>query len=206
MKSILFNFINGALSGYISGITKDSVNMKFFQNQLSLTDLHLKKYAFFQHGLPVKVKSSVIQSVDIKIPWSSFQNDPVNIFVKNCVMVLKLPCNDFDEFVNEKEFFDIRESQLDAHELFKKRYFNLLKTISKQTLENIVARCLYSLQMNISNLHVIVEFPDDDKSDIIGFEIQNIKLSNPKVEEGIPKYYEKEIMIKGISFYLDNAG
>ena len=161
--SIIKNFINGAISAYMSEVGNDKVSASILKGALDIEQLEISRFALMQHGIPIEILKGLVNKVQIKVP-PRFQVDPCVIVIDSVSILAQFPT----KFPTKEELFEMRENLLKAHEYFLKTYKKLLKLPTGDLMDSIIYKLLANVTFIINHINVRIEYEHDDKCSAFG--------------------------------------
>lgn len=178
MQSIIKDFVNGAVSAYMTEINKKNISGSITKKNLDISELDVFPDALLQHGLPVLVKKGTIKNISIHIP-TKFRTDPVKIKIDSVVILGSLCTHD----PTRDEVINMKIHMLNAYQFFRKRFKMLLGIMPKQGFLSIVRTIFSNIILDINHIHVIIEYPSgvqdssDDFSRLSDLSVSKFSLS-----------------------------
>ena len=153
MQSIIKDFVNGAVSAYMTEINKENISGSLTKKNLDISQLEIFPDALLQHGFPLLIKKGTIKNISIKVP-TKFKTDPVKITIDSVIILGSLCTHDptRDEIINMKSHI------LEAYQFFRKRYKMLLGMMPKQSFLSIVRTIFSNIIFEVLQLINIIYF------------------------------------------------
>ena len=196
MNALIGDFINAAVSAHISNIHKSAVNSNLLNGKLSISELELYKYMLLQYHMPIIIKKGIVRSIDIKLPITNMKKGQSEIIIQDVMIVATLCLGDPELYVSEEELFQLREHQLEAHELFKKKYKAIIKFLSLEKLKKFSKTTLSDFKMLINNFHFRIEL---ENGLAIGIFSDKIEFHSESKSDQLVQ----TINIPGFAVYMD---
>ncbi|EPY52500.1 vacuolar protein sorting-associated protein 13b [Schizosaccharomyces cryophilus OY26] len=164
LEGLLANFLNRLLGEYIENFDATQLKVGVWNGDVTLHNLQLKRDALKKLELPISVQYGLIESLKLKIPWSSLRNKPVEIYIEG---IRALASMDESPTVTRKE------SPLQQLEE-KRREMGLWEAAQVGTTEagydpnaqtfteSLITRMIDNIQFNIRDIHVRFEHSNEN--------------------------------------------
>ncbi|OHT12547.1 hypothetical protein TRFO_03541 [Tritrichomonas foetus] len=198
LNGVIGDFINAAVSSHISGINKSTVASKLLQSRLTINELELYKYAILQYSAPLIIKNGLIRNIEIRLPFTGIKKEPSKISIDYVAILSTLCLGDPENFISLDDLYKLREHQLEAHELFKKKYKSILKILPFEKLKKLSQKTMTNFTVEIINFHFRIELPNNNA---LGFYAEKIEF-RASVDQKTGKPIQS-INIPGIAVYFD---
>ncbi|WBW73191.1 intermembrane lipid transfer protein, chorein family Vps1302 [Schizosaccharomyces osmophilus] len=171
LEGLLANFLNRLLGEYIENFDATQLKVGVWNGDVTLQNLQLKRDALRKLELPISVQYGLVESLKLKIPWSSLKNRPVEIYIEG---IRALAAMDESPTISKKED---SSQQLEAKrremELWEAAQVGTAETNddpNAQTFtESLVTRMIDNIQLNIRDIHIRFEHPSENLSDGYSF-------------------------------------
>ena len=111
-KAMLLNVLVGVLGEFVEGLTEDNLKLGVFSGKIVLKHLQLKKEGIEKLKLPLAVKKGHLESLELKIPWTSLDSQPVRIYISGVYLLLS-PVNKSNFDHNEASLSSMKKKQAD---------------------------------------------------------------------------------------------
>ena len=92
-KAMLLNVLVDVLGEFVEGLTADNLKLGVFSGKIVLKNLQLNKEGIEKLNLPLTVVKGYLDLLEIKIPWTSLQSQPVRVDI-NGVYLLVSPLDE----------------------------------------------------------------------------------------------------------------
>ena len=167
MSGALVNILNKVLGSWIEDLNSEQFSLSIFSGTVELENLKLKPDIFQVLGLPIKLLTSKIGRIQIKIPWSSWYSNPlvVNIEDLNIFLAPNSPDNwnehDARNLIIKNKNYLLQQFEAiheDGQDFSSS--FSFLGSISSKIIDNLC--------VNIKNFYVRYE---DSSSFLVPFTI-----------------------------------
>lgn len=178
MQSIIKDFVNGAVSAYMTEINKKNISGSITKKNLDISQLEIFPDALLQHGLPLLIKKGTIKNISIHIP-TKFKTDPVKIKIDSVVILGSLCTHD----PTRDEVINMKIHMLNAYQFFRKRFKMMLGIMPKQGFLSIVRTIFSNIILDINHIHIHIEYPSGTSEtfeDFGNIELQASKFSLSK--------------------------
>ena len=100
-KAMLLNVLVDVLGEFVEGLTADNLKLGVFSGKIVLKNLQLNKEGIEKLNLPLTVVKGYLDLLEIKIPWTSLQSQPVRVDI-NGVYLLVSPLDESKRNVEEE--------------------------------------------------------------------------------------------------------
>ncbi|EGR32995.1 hypothetical protein IMG5_064500 [Ichthyophthirius multifiliis] len=120
------------LKPYFVQIDEQQIDVGFWNGELILKNLILKKEIFLLYGINIEVVDSIIQEIKIQIPWKAIKKQPIKIEINGFKMIVS---NKLDQTQEEKEEMKSKLLQIKLDTL--QQFENSLDKYFEQRLEHI---------------------------------------------------------------------
>jgi hypothetical protein len=88
MSGALVNILNKVLGSWIEDLNTEQFSLSIFSGTVELENLKLKRDIFQVLGLPIKLLTSRIGRIQIKIPWTSWYSNPLMVNIQDLNILL----------------------------------------------------------------------------------------------------------------------
>lgn len=100
----------------MEGLDKASLKVAVWKGNVTLTDVVLRREAFYSLGLPVNIKSGSVSRITATIPWSKLGSEPVSLTLDGVYLVAgPLDEGHLDEGAMREWTWARKQQRLDAH-------------------------------------------------------------------------------------------
>jgi len=166
-------YLNKYLGQYVYNVDASALSISIFKGSVELHNLRLKPEALNSLNLPITVKSGLLGSLKLKVPWSNLGGSPV-ICELDSIFVLAVPNTDAtqssEDFLKaeqkqkqqrvneaEQEFLRLWKESLEAREEQADAQRSGNKSDSTSGLQSFIETILGNLQLSITNVHIRYE-------------------------------------------------
>ncbi|OHS97176.1 hypothetical protein TRFO_36665 [Tritrichomonas foetus] len=208
MQGIIKNFINGAVSAYMTEVVTKNISGSLAHQNLDIAELEIFPNALLQHGVPLEIKKGTIRNIRIQVP-TRFLSDPIKVTIDSVTIVGSL-CNNVP---TPQDFVKMKIHMLEAYELFRKRYKNLLGLLPTENFVNTSLKIFSNIIFEINNIFVQIEIRNNDElipskkfeelNTTIGIVIPKLLLQNPKNWKPNIADITKEVIFTDLGIYID---
>ncbi|KAK8887601.1 hypothetical protein M9Y10_038652 [Tritrichomonas musculus] len=198
LNSVIGDFINAALSAHMDEINKNAVDSKLLSNQLYISEISLYKFALLQYQLPLIIKTGIIKGIDIRIPFTGVSKEPSKITINDVAILCTLCTGNPRTIITANDMYQLRERQLEAHDLFKLKYKNILKILPFDKLKNLSKKMMNSITIEITHFHLRIELKSGHA---LGLYSDKIIFKSVKTEKDLEKH--QNLYLPGLCVYLD---
>lgn len=198
LNSVIGDFINAALSAHMDEINKNAVDSKILNNQLFISEISLYKYALLQYQMPLIIKMGIIKGIDIRIPFTGVSKEASRITINDVAIVCTLCTGNPRVIITSNDLFQLRERQLEAHDLFKQKYKNILKILPFDKLKGLPKRMMNNFTVQIEHFHLRIEFKEGHS---LGIFSDKIIFKSSKTDRDVDLH--QNLYLPGLSVYFD---
>ncbi|EPX72913.1 vacuolar protein sorting-associated protein 13b [Schizosaccharomyces octosporus yFS286] len=215
LEGLLANFLNRLLGEYIENFDATQLKVGVWNGDVTLQNLQLKRDALKKLELPISVQYGLLESLKLKIPWSSLRNKPVEIYIEG---IRALAAMDESPTISKTE--DLSQ-QLEA----KRREMELWEAAQVGTAEanddpnaqtfteSLVTRMIDNIQINIQDIHIRFEHSNEnhDSGYSFGLLLSEFSISScndmwkPMFIETESKTIHKLCSLKKLAVYSDET-
>eukprot|EP00833_Pecoramyces_ruminatium_P010854 jgi/Orpsp1_1/1184886/evm.model.c7180000091381.1 len=207
-EGIVVSLLNKLIGKYVDNLDTNQLSISVWKGDVVLQNLRLRKDALRQLNLPIDVLEGYLGELVLKFSWSDFKNTPVNINIKD-VLLLAVPKaeTEYNEELEEQELLNHKLNKIKKMELEE---LELNDNDKQETyMTQLMAKIIDNLQISINNIHVRYE---DQKSNFkspfsIGLTISQLTACSSN-EEWEKKEFVKEsnttyklLNLEGLSLY-----
>jgi hypothetical protein len=197
--NILSNYIKSKLLKILSGFFEDAeqgeLNLDFSAQELVLKNVYLKTSVInnFLIELPFEVVSGSIQTLILKIPWTSLFSSPFEVFVDYPIIDLALKDT-------SKESLFSKEKVLEKlYEMFKKHIKHLLKADEEEEswefTRNLQQKIVDNLKVKVYNLFVNLACPTIITNPIFQLSMSEFDFYTTDDSYRIPAFFDRNLDI-----------
>ena len=199
-NELLADVINAALSAYTVDLKKDMLKMSLFNSNFEMNNLELYKYALLQHDIPIIIERSIVKSIRSYIPWKSLMNDPMVLKISDIMISCKCLCSKDAIFPKPEEIQELKNHQIQAHELFKSKIKSLLNVVSSSFLTNTILGVVAKAKLQIDRMNVRIEFGEKD---CFVFGLQFDRMIVDDLKNAKPAKVARAFSISKVAAYID---
>ncbi|EAY14526.1 hypothetical protein TVAG_388580 [Trichomonas vaginalis G3] len=203
IDAVASKIIKKYLNDYIEDVSKNQLDMKIWKGDANFQDLILKKTALTNNGIPLTVTKGLLSKIHVTFPWKNLARDPTIINISD-VYILVTPDaetvikNDL-QAANEAFHIGTSEDEKKANEI-------------ASTLHNLINTVIDNLHVNITNIHIRLEYSLNGANICFGFIIPSIRVysvdENGNEIKGKKKKgqnMKKNLDISKVSIYFDTT-
>ncbi|CAG9318027.1 unnamed protein product [Blepharisma stoltei] len=208
MNKAVSKVLNSVLGDFIENLNPDQLNLSIFSGTISLENLRVKSEALDKLGLPFKLGSGYVGTIQVEIPWTSLGSSPLKVIIKDViVLLLPHPKSQWDEqeqrTINQKS----RRSQIDKFEVMNSEEVSVES--SPGMVEKLITKIVDNIQIELKNVYIRVEDSESfSQKFALGLKIEEISCftCNSSWE---PQFMEsslicfKLIKLKNFAVYSD---
>ena len=202
LENIVSSLLSHFLEKYIDKLNGKDLKLSLFSGKVSLNNLSIKTTALMEHQLPFKVSKGIIKEILLSIPYRKLKSQPC-VATINEILILGRMCGrvlmnkDSTPAQNFSEYGELDEALKE-------------QDVSKGDLmSGMVGTIIDNLQVNISNVHVRLEYMIGHTLVAIGIIIPLIHVSS--VDENGKEItvntsgqeIRKKLTLIGLSIYID---
>ncbi|EAX88334.1 hypothetical protein TVAG_177190 [Trichomonas vaginalis G3] len=199
-NELIADVVNAALSAYIEGLTKDTFKLSLLTSNLEMNNVELYKYGLLQNNIPITIEKGIIKSIRAHIPWATFMTTPMVLKVSDVMISCKCWCSNDQQYPSVKLLREIKQHQINAHEVFKSKIKSLLKIISQSLFVNTITSIVAKAKLQIDRINVRIEFGNRNCT-VFGFQLDRLIVDDVKKPHNI--LVERAFSISNISAYID---
>ncbi|CAM9510658.1 unnamed protein product [Pylaiella littoralis] len=153
-----------------STFNAESVKLGIWRGYLVLEDMHIKKSLMDMLELPLALRHGILGRLEIQIPWSTINKDPILIAVERVFLVVE-PKFEWDAGAVKRRERAVKHAKLTAAELFRTSPLDESPSgstegppksrwgagLQKWVTDRLVTRIVDSLQIHVREVHVRYE-------------------------------------------------
>lgn len=148
---------------YIYGVDKSHIHLGVWSGNLLIENVRLKQEIIDLLELPIYLKFSFIESLQIVIPWSKLSKLPARIFIQNIFVILSPKTSDSWKL----EELENVQSKIKTIENFIKQYFEDKSKKQKADqvqnknqegfFDRMLTKIFDNIEIKVSNIHIRYE-------------------------------------------------
>lgn len=203
IDAVASKIIKKYLNDYLEDVGKNQLDMKIWKGDANLQDLVLKSTALTNNNVPLNVIKGILSKIHVRFPWKNLSKDPTIINISD-VYILVSP--DADTVIKA----DLQAAD-NAFHVGSTEDEKKADEVSS-TLHNLINTVINNLQVDITNIHIRLEYSLKGANVCFGFVIPSIRvysvdesgmeIHGPVKKGVIPK---KNLDISRVSIYFDTA-
>ena len=220
---IIATLLNRYLGDFFKYINQDDFKVKFYQGEIVLYGLELKRGALDFLNLPIAVESGIAGCLKIIIPWDKLTVKPVVLTI-NDVWLISKPLSSFDftketeedlESKWQKKLNEIKKMQERWEKQQAKRWGGIHEAKSVSLVDRVIFSIMQLIEVRINHVHVLFEDTTSDEKNqyTAALAIDNIALQSdfsedptfPGEDIAQRKSMLKSISVSGCRIYLNSC-
>ena len=87
-KALLLNVLVDVLGEFVEGLTAENLKVGVFSGKIVLKNLQLNREGIEKLNLPLTVVKGYLELLEIKIPWTSLESQPVRIYIDGVYLLV----------------------------------------------------------------------------------------------------------------------
>ncbi|OHT01097.1 hypothetical protein TRFO_01673 [Tritrichomonas foetus] len=202
LEGIASSLLSHFLAKYIDKLNGNDLKVSLFSGKVSLDNLSIKPSALMEHQLPFEVVRGLIQQISLSIPYTKLKSKPCIATVSD-ILILGKMCGKV-----------LIQSDTQASNLLAE-YGELDSALSDQNvskgdfMSGIAGTIIDNLQVNVTNIHVRLEYNINGHLVAIGAFIPLIKVctideNDKEININTSKtMLRKKLTLQGLSLYVD---
>ena len=164
-------YLNEYLGKYVEGIDRESLKISIYAGDVVLRNLRLKQDALEELDLPVTVKTGMLGSLTLKVPWNNLGGTPVVVEINDLYLLVRPRDSnaegerggqgyDVDSF--EERFQEFKVSRVQRRERswiksLEKMKMKDSEEKQKGFLRGLIDTVVSNLQISINSIHIRYE-------------------------------------------------
>ncbi|EAY07370.1 hypothetical protein TVAG_204760 [Trichomonas vaginalis G3] len=192
MKNIVSHVITGYLETLIQPLKNNQLNIDIWNGKLKMENLVFREDGLFNLGFPLKIIHGTATEIKADFSWNKLETEPVIASIKDVFLLTEL---DWQNFEQRQPILKSDKLNIKSAESEKEK----IQTI--QAFLDFTNKIIGTIQMNVENIHVIMQIPLVDQKVFVGFTMNSLKIENN--EKSTLKNILKDIKFNAISIYMD---
>jgi vacuolar protein sorting-associated protein 13A/C len=160
-KRLLLNALLDVFGDYIEGLSQENLKLGVWSGKLSLSNLALNQEAFQKLALPVSIHHGTVQSLQVSIPWSKLDSQPVKVELRGVFLqVGPLSTETLDPVEIERRMLEDKRKKL----LQVEKHIEEKKTTEDQKgkkksawVERLTTKIIDNLIVTVKDIHIRYE-------------------------------------------------
>ncbi|OHT13818.1 hypothetical protein TRFO_15940 [Tritrichomonas foetus] len=200
LETVFAKFITKYLNEYIETLNKSQMEMELWKGHAVFQNLVLLPTALSNHQIPFRVKKGTISRISLNLPWKKLNSEACIVEISDVYIIVEL---DPDILIKK----DLQAEQDAIHT----KEETVTKEDEKGTWQSLINTVIDNARVNIKNIHIRVELPQDGGIYAAGVVIPSLSLFtcdqnkiqlNHIVQHSSPKLY-KLLTLTDFAIYLD---
>ena len=112
-KALLLNALVDILGDFVEGLTAENLKVGVFSGKIVLKNLQLNREGIEKLNLPLTVVKGYLELLEIKIPWTHLESQPVRINIDGVyLLVSPLDKSKYNTIEEEQKFIKKKQNEL----------------------------------------------------------------------------------------------
>jgi vacuolar protein sorting-associated protein 13A/C len=168
-KALLLNVLVNVLGDYVEGLTEENLKVGVWSGKIVLKKLQLNRASLHKLKLPVDVINGFVDELEVNIPWTSLESNPVKILINGVyLLVAPLDVSNIDPLEAYQRTRLARQGKLVQAEKAVELAAMMLESDDENKslsyVQRLTTNIIDNLEINLRNIHIRYE----DKQSIPG--------------------------------------